>query len=234
MRCWRARSIAVRYPSSAASKSAGPSALIAAMTSASVGGRVDLAGGRGPRGALFRELLPAEREDVVRVEPVERPMRHESVVAFTPDGPVVGPIDHRVVEPATVQLDGHLGGRDRPLESLLVGWAEDAGPGGDDLVEEERQLVRRPSLHRLPDADLRDRGAGLGRLEVPRHILETAGHRLQALGQGRVVAREQQEQTVADPVERERAALPQPQRLGVEHGALQVVDLELALEAGAG
>ncbi len=45
-----------------------------------------------------------------------------------------------------------------------------------------------------------------------------------------MVAGEQQEETVADRVERQRAALPEAQDIGVEDDPAQVVELEVALE----
>ena len=49
-----------------------------------------------------------------------------------------------------------------------------------------------------------------------------------------MVAREQQEQAVADVVEGERATLPDAQDVRVEDGPADVVDLEVALEARLG
>ena len=47
-----------------------------------------------------------------------------------------------------------------------------------------------------------------------------------------MVAREQQEQPVADRVERERPSLPDAKHVGLEDAAADVVDLEVAFEAG--
>ena len=49
-----------------------------------------------------------------------------------------------------------------------------------------------------------------------------------------MVAGEQQEQGIADRVEPERAALPQPQHVEVEDLATHVVELDVALEASGG
>ena len=90
MRYWRARSIAVRYPSSAPAKSAGPSALTRGEDLGLGRVGVDLARRRGPRGVLVGELLPAQFEDGVGVESVERAMRDQGVVALPPDRPRLG------------------------------------------------------------------------------------------------------------------------------------------------
>ena len=89
-------------------------------------------------------------------------------------------------------------------------------PGGDELVEERRQLGGGLELDPLPAPDLRDGRPGLGLLEVGGDRLEPAGDRVESLGQRGVVAGEQQEQPVADGVEGERAALPEAQDVGVE------------------
>ena len=49
-----------------------------------------------------------------------------------------------------------------------------------------------------------------------------------------MVAGEQQEQAVADMIEGERATLPDAEDVGVEDGPADVVELEVALEAGLG
>ena len=109
---------------------------------------------------------------------------------------------------------------------------QDALTGGHDLVEEDGQLARRVDLDPLPAPDLRDGRARLRLLEVGRDRLEPAGDRVEPLGQRGVIAREEQEQAVADMVERERAPLPDPQLRVVEDGAADVVDLEVPLEGG--
>ena len=138
------------------------------------------------------------------------------------------------LEPGRVEVDRHLGRLAGARQAALLPRRQDALPGGHDLVEEDGQLAGRLDLDLLPAPDLRDGRAGLGLLEVGRDRLEPAGDRVEPLGQRRVIAGEQQEQAVADVVERERAPLPDPQLRVVEDGAADVVDLEVPLEGGLG
>ena len=190
------------------------------------------AAARAARSSL--EALPAEREDRVRVETVERAQADHRVVLLAPDRPVVGAVGEGALEPGRVQLDGDLGRLARALEAALLGGRQDVDAGGDELVEERRQLGRGLDLDPLPEPDLRDGRAGLRFLEVGGDRLEPAGDRIESLGERRVVAGEQQEEAVADMIEGERATLPDAQDVRVEDRPADVVDLELALEARLG
>ena len=71
---------------------------------------------------------------------------------------------------------------------------KDPGTGGDQLVEEDRQLPGRLDLDLLPASDLRHGRPGLGLLEVGRGRLEPAGDRRRAVrgaghGRGRTAGR---------------------------------------------
>ena len=65
------------------------------------------------------------------------------------------------------------------------------------------------------------------------HRLQASGDRVEALGQRRMVAHEQQEEAVTDGVERQRAAFPDPQLVAFEDRSTDVVELEVAFEADA-
>ena len=177
------------------------------------------------------EPLPAELEDGVGVEAVERAQADHRVVLLAADRPVVRAVGERALEPRGVQLDGDLGRLARPLEAALLGRRQDVDAGRDELVEEGRQLARGLDLDLLPEPDLRDGRPGLRFLEVRGGGLEPAGDGVESLGERRVVAGEQEEEAVADVVEGERAALPETQDVGIEDRAADVVELELALEA---
>ena len=197
-----------------------------------VGVGVDLAGGRCPSRTFLLEALPAEREDRVRVEAIERAQADHLVVLLAPDRPVVGPLGEGALEPGRIQLDGDLGRLARPLEAALLGGRQYVHAGRDEFVEEGRQLARGLDLDPLPEPDLRDSRPGLRFLEVRGDRLETTGDRIQSLGERRVVAGEQQEEAVADMIECERTTLPEAEDVGVEDGPADVVELELALESG--
>ena len=201
------------------------------MTVASSTVGVELPGGRGARLPLLLQPLPAELEDGVRVEAVERAQADHRVVLLAADRPVVRAVGERPLQPRGVELDGDLGRLARALEAALFGRRQDVDAGRDELVEEGRQLARGLDLDPLPEPDLRDGRAGLRFLEVGRGGLEPAGDRVESLGEQRVVPGEQQEEAVADVVEGERAALPEAQDVGIEDRAADVVELELALEA---
>ena len=123
-----------------------------------------------------------------------------------------------------------LAGSRGALEAALLGVRQDADAGRDELVEERRQLRGGLDLDPLPAPDLRHGRPGLGFLEIGRDRLEPAGDGVEPLGERGVIAGEQQEQPVADGVERERAPLPEPEHVGVEDRAADVVELEVALE----
>ena len=199
-----------------------------------VGVRVDLAGCRSARRAFLVETLPAEGQDGIGIEPVEGAQADHRVVSLAPDRPLVGAAGEGALEPGRVQLDRDLGRLAGALEAALLRGREDVRACGDELVEEDRQLAGRLDLDPLPEPDLGDGRAGLRLLEEGGGGLEPAGDRLEPLGERRVIAGEQEEEAVADDVERERAPLPEAQDVGIEDGASDVVELELALEARLG
>ena len=194
---------------------------------------VDLRRRPDPGGLLGLELVLPDLEDRVGVEAVERPQPDELVISLAAERPVVGPGGERFLQPGAVVGDrcpGRVGGRG---EAPAVGLRQ-VGAGGHDLGEERRQIGGRLDLELLPAADLRDDGPAARLLEPRGHGLEPAGDRVEALRQRREVLGEDEEQRVADDIERGRAALPRPDLLGVEDLAPDVVDLEVALEAGVG
>ena len=211
--------------------SRGWSLLIRSTTVDSGDVRVDLPGRRDAGLGVERELLLADRQDRVGVEPVERAQADELVVALATERPVVGPVGQRALEPGPVVGDG----RSWPRRRRACSRRSSAGPsavlaGGHDLVEQARDLAGGLDLDRLPQADLGLDGPAARGVEERRRRLEPAGDRVEPLGQRGEVAGEQGEQRVADPVEGGRPALPDPDYLGVEDVALDVVDLEVALE----
>ncbi len=196
-----------------------------------VGVGVDLAGSRLPRRALLGELAVTELQDGVGIEAVERAQVDHPIVALAADRPVIGARGECALEPGGVQVDCDSRRAGGALESTLLGRAEHAPAGGDHLVVERGQLPGRLDLDPLPEPDLRLARLRPGLVEVARDGLEATGDRVEAFGEWRVVAHEQQEQPVADGVERERPALPDPQLLRLEQRAAQVVELDVALEA---
>ena len=198
-----------------------------------VGVRVDLARGRGARGLApppaAPSRAPGSRRRRARRRRAGRPARRAAR----------GRSPSRPCRPGACPRARPRTGRSRswPTRSRARGGAVRAGRQ-DVRRRRRRSRRRRPAaraavvdLDLLPAADLRDGRAGLGLLEVGRDRLEPAGDRVEPLGERRVVAREQQEQAVADVVERERPPLPDPQPVDVEDRAADVVDLEVALEA---
>ena len=138
-----------------------------------VGVGVDLAGGRGARRAFLLELLPAELEDRVGVETVERAQADHLVVLLAPDRPVVGAVGERALEPARVQLDGDLGRLARALEAALLGGRQDVRRRPRRVSSKKVGSSRRGlDLDPLPEPDLRDRSRGSsiprGRWRSPR------------------------------------------------------------------
>ena len=71
-------------------------------------------------------------------------------------------------------------------------------------------------------------------LEMPGHPFQATDDRVEPLGERRVVTHEQQEQPVADGVEGQRTALPDPQLVRLEDRAAEVMQFEIALEADGG
>ena len=151
---------------------------------------VDLAGGRGPGRLLVGQLLPADLEDRVGVEAVERAEGDQRVVAARGRAPsrrcrrrgcprATSPYSSMAtLAPSMRPL---AGGVARPAPRTPVGAAR------HDLVEEGRQLGGRLELDARchsrtcgPAARVRDCSRKAG------HGLEPAGDRLEALGQRRV------------------------------------------------
>ena len=159
-------------------------------------------------------------------------MGHERVVPLASDRPVVGPVRERALEPGRVELDGDLGGVRGPAEAPSLRPVDGSVRGRDDLIEEGRDLGGGLDLDPLPHPDLRLDRAGTRLVEVLGDGLEAPGDRRQPLGEGGMVAGEQEEQPVADRVEGERPALPDAQHVRVEDGSADVVQLQVALEAG--
>jgi hypothetical protein len=174
-----------------------------------VGVGVDLASGGRPEGMLLAEALPAESQDRVGVQPIEGAQADQLVVALAADRPGVRAAVEGALEPRSVQLDRDLGRLARALEAALLARRQDVGPGRDEFVEEGRQFRSGLDLDALPTPNLWDGGPGLGFLEVRGDRLQPAGDRVEPLGERRVVAREQEEQAVADVIEGERALLPE-------------------------
>ena len=193
---------------------------------------VDLARRRDAGVLLLGQLLPAELEDLVGFEAVERTVGDQRIVPLPTDRPLVGAVRERALEPGAVELDGDLGALRCTLQPTLFGRGEGSRPGGHQLVEQGGQLGRRLDLDLLPAPDLRDGRAGLRTLEVLGHRLESPRDGRQPLRERGEVTGEQQEQPVPDRVHRERAALPDTQDLGIEDGPADVVQLEIALEPG--
>ena len=180
------------------------------------------------------QLLPAELEDVVGVEAVER--RGGATSASWRSRPIAQSSVPSASVPSSQSAyssTATFAALDRAVEATLLGGAEHAGAGRHDLVEEGRQLgARSSSSICLPAAGPAGRSPGsCAASRKAGDVLEPAGDRLEPLGERRVVAREQQEQAVADRVEGERPALPDAQDVGVEDRAAEVVELEVALEA---
>ena len=129
------------------------------------------------------EPLPAEREDRVGVEPVERAQADHRVVASRARSPsrrcrsASVPSSH-VAYSSTAILAVSLARSRRRCSAA----GEDAGAGRDELVEERRQLARGLDLDLLPAPDLRDRRPGLRLLEVGADRLQPAGDRVEPLG----------------------------------------------------
>ena len=197
-----------------------------------VDARVDLAGGldHGPR--FCRELLLADREDRVGVEAVERPERRRARRSARCRAPTrrrrrraspratrhSSPIARRAVSAAEVRRRRSASGRSVPAATIS---SRNEGRSPADL-----------DLEPLPQPDLGDRRPRLRALEVVGDRLEPAGEQREPLRKRGEVLGEDQEQGVADRVERGRALLPGPDGLGVEDRPPQVVDLEVALEPG--
>ena len=198
-----------------------------------VGVRVDLAG-RGDAGRLLLgQLLPAELQDLVRVEAVERPVRDQRVVALAADRPVVVPAGERPAQPVGVLLDRGPGGRHRAVQPPVASaGARTPAPAATNSAKQPGQAVRLSSISSsCQRRTCGTRRAGLRRLEEGGDALQPAGDGVEPLGERGVVAREQQEERIADGVEGEGAPLPQPQLVEVEELATDVVELDVALEA---
>ena len=179
--------------------------------------------------AVQPELLLADREDRVGVEAVERPERDELVVALAAERPLVVAVGERFLEPRGIAPERSPRGVRGRGQAASLGVRE-VRARGDDLVEERGQVAGRLDLEPLPQPDLGDRRPRLRAIEEVGDRLEPAGEQREPLRKRREVLGEDQEQGVADRVERGRALLPGPDGLGVEDRPPQVVDLEVALE----
>ena len=173
----------------------------------------------------------ADLEDLVRIEAVERAQRDHPVVGLAAKGPVVDASLEAGLEPVLVVRQGRAGAGRRLVEPLLLRVGEDLLSGDHDLVDQAGHVLRRLDLELLPGPNL-----GHGRTSPVFHqklgqAFQPGRHRRQPLRQRGEVAREQQEQCVARGVEGGRAALPEAPHFRVEEIQLEVVDLQLALEA---
>jgi hypothetical protein len=175
------------------------------------------------------ELLFADGEDRLGIEPLKGAQGDELVVALATESPVVRAAIERAVEPAGVTVDGRAGRRGRPLESPALGLRQVARRRLD-LVEEGRQVAGGLDLEALPEPDLGDGCPRPCLVEIGRDRLEPPGNRVEPLGQWRKVLGEDQEEAVADRVEGGLAPLPGPNDLGVENRPADVVNLQVALE----
>ncbi len=191
------------------------------------------------RAAATRAALcsPAAAQPIARivvgVEAVEGAQADQLVVALAAERPVVDGVGERAPQPRRVLLDGGLRAPPRPASSRrwsAAGWLPvpaatiSSNRLGSASADSSSSFCHRPTWGRRPASGCWSRNAGTAsRRPVDRG---------QPLGQRREVAREEQEQGVAERVHRGRAALPGPDDLGVEEATAEVVDLELALERG--
>ena len=180
---------------------------------------------------LLGQALPADLEDGVRVQSVEGPEADHGVVPFPAERPVVGAVRQRALDPGGMPLDRGIGIRCGGLQATSFGWRQVLSRG-HDLADQDGQARGRLDGRLLPSAHLRPGRPGFRLLEEGRRRLQPSGDRAKALGQGRVIPREQEEETVADRVEALRPSGPGPDLVGPEDGQAQVVDLEVAFEPG--
>ena len=160
-------------------------------------------------------------------------MGHERVVPFASDRPVVGAVGERALEPGRVQLDGDLGGVGGPLEAATLRSVDRLRRR--PRVISSKKVGSSAAVSISTRCHIRTCGSTARERDWSRYC-GIASRRpaiaAEPLGERRMIAGEQQEQAVADRVERERPALPDPQHVRVEDGAADVVQLQVALEAG--
>ena len=225
-----------RYASSASSKLGGMVALDP-VDRPSPRRRPGRSRGRPRRGR--RGSTPSCSSPIARIASASRPSNARSPTSSSyrsrPERPLVGSAGQRRLQPVRVVVEGGPGSRRSRCVSRRRSGVGKVGPGGDDLVEERRQVRGRLDLQPLPDPDLRHGRPGFA---TRRDSAGTASRRpaieLEPFGQRREVLGEDEEERVADRVERERSPLPDPDDLGVEDRPADVVDLEVALELRRG
>src|SRR5206468_10461299 len=108
--------------------------------------RVDLARRRDAVGVVALELLPADLEDRVGIEPIECAKVDQLGVPLPPDRPVAGSAGEDVVQPLDLVVDGALRPLDGSVEAAPLGCGYSlAGElaGREDLVEEPRDVAAR-------------------------------------------------------------------------------------------
>ena len=176
------------------------------------------------------ELIPADREDRVRIEAAEGAQAHELVVPLPLERPRARPGREGSADPVGLFGDGDARAV-RTLEQATVGGRGQPVRRGDDLVEEPRQVAARGQLDLLPDSHLRLDGASPVSREVGGHALEPAGDRLEPLVQRRMVAGEEREEGVAHRRRSGGVTLPRSNDIAVEERQPEVVQLEVALES---
>ena len=140
----------------------------------------------------------------------------------------------RALEPGRVQVDRDLGRFARPLEAALLGRREDAVvPAATISSKKAGSSVGGVDLDLLPAADLRDGRPGLGLLEVGGDRLEPAGDGVEALGRAGAWSRANSRNRLSPTWSRANDRCSQSAQLvDVEDRPADVVDLELALDAG--
>ena len=178
--------------------------------------RIDLAGCRGPRGLLFRELLPADLQDLVSIEAVEASQADQFVVGLAAQRPVFHRGRERPFEPRFVVDQSRPRRRCGILETPLVRFAQYTPTGRHDLVEQAGHVTCGLEPELLPESHLGNRRPRPMLRQEGRQCLEAGGHGDEALGQRREVASEQQEEGIAGGVERRGATLPKPDDVGIE------------------
>ena len=164
-------------------------------------GGIDLTRGRGPIGMVTLQLLPADLEDRVGIEAIERAQPQELVVALATDRPIGSRAGQDLEQPLGLVLDGDLGAVDGAAEATAIRrrhvGAMHLGRG-DDLVQEARHVPAGVELDLQPRRDLGPDGTtAIGGEESGRRF-EPGGDRPESLGKRREVAREEREQGIPE------------------------------------
>ena len=195
--------------------------------------RVDGAAGLRARPVQLVELLPADGQDVIRVQAVEGAQRDERVEgargrARSRIGTVEGGLD-----PGRVVEDGVTRGARRGLQAHEPGApGRPALPSGrDDLVDQRGQVRRGADFQLVPEAHRVAAQAVTGLAQGSGHALQALGHRVESLVERREVARQQQEEGVPDLVAGRGPTLPAADDLVVEVPQPRAVERHVALEA---